>query len=60
MSAQQKFDSIKNFIKQDFGGILPVFMMLVLLAGMLISMPYQRGRSLEKLFEHFGLSNCNQ
>lgn len=55
MSAQQKFDSIKNFIKQDFGGIFPIFMMLVLLAGMLISMPYQRGRSLEKLFEQYNL-----
>jgi len=55
MSAQQKFDDIKKFIKQDFGGIFPVLMMLVLLATLLISAPYQRGGALEKLLEQYNL-----
>lgn len=55
MSAREKFDGIKTFIKQDFGGIFPVFMLLVLLAALLISIPYKRGRSLEKLLEQYNL-----
>lgn len=55
MSAQENFDGIKRFIKQDFGGILPVFMMFVLLMTLLISMPYQRSAFLDQLLEQYRL-----
>ena len=44
-----------GFIKQNFGGLLPIFMIMILLAVMLGSIPYQRGAFLYKLLEDYNL-----
>lgn len=49
------FDSVKKLIKEDFGGVFPIVMMLFLLIAMLVAMPYQRGKYLGNLMKEYSL-----